>query len=227
MSPASTSHYYDGIVEGVDEARGGHTSAPVIVYSVNFAEVKRLIDADRWEAAGELLASRAQRLQAAGAEVVLLATNTMHRVADTIASALAVPFVHIVDPTAAAIHEAGLDTVAVLGTETTMAGEFYHERFAAHGVETVVPDGSARETVDRVIFEELVHGEVRDASRHRLLAIVADIREAGAEGVVLGCTELAMLLDHDDTDLPVFDTTSRHVSRAVQLCLGETPLPGE
>ncbi len=225
MAPASTTHYYERIVGGVNDARGGHTSAPVVVYSVDFGTVEPLIDADRWTEAGSLLADRAARLEAAGVDFVVMATNTMHRVADDIEAALSVPFVHIVDPTAAAVAEHGIDTVGVLGTQATMEGAFYSERFAAHGVETVVPDADARETVDRVIFEELVHGEVREASRETYRDVIADLRAAGAEGVVLGCTEIEMLVDEDDTTLPVFDTTARHVDRAVELCLGERELP--
>ena len=224
MSPASTTHYYERIVAGVNNARGGHTSAPVVVYSVDFGTVAPIIDADDWDAAGDYLAQRAEAVAAAGADVLLLATNTMHRVADRVAAA-PIPFVHIVDPVATAARDRGIETVGVLGTETTMAADFYRDRFAARGVDTVVPDADAREMVDRVIFEELVHGEIRDDSREQYLDVIADLRAAGAEAVVLGCTEIEMLIDSDDTDLPVFDTTAHHVDRAVELCLGERPLP--
>ena len=224
MSPASTTHYYERIVAGVNDARGGHTSAPVVVYSVDFGTVAPMIDADDWDAAGDYLAKRAEAIAAAGADVLLLATNTMHRVADRVAAA-PIPFVHIVDPVATAVRDRGIETVGVLGTETTMAADFYRDRFATHGVDTVVPDADARAVVDRVIFEELVHGEVRDDSREQYLDVIADLRAAGAEAVVLGCTEIEMLIDSDDTDVPVFDTTAHHVDRAVELCLGERPLP--
>jgi Aspartate racemase len=139
MSPASTTHYYDRIVAGVNEARGGHTSAPVVVYSVDFGTVAPMIDTDDWDAAGDYLAECAEAVAAAGADVLLLATNTMHRVADRVAAA-PIPFVHIVDPVATAARDRGIETIGVLGTQTTMAADFYHDRFATHGVDTVVPD---------------------------------------------------------------------------------------
>jgi len=220
MSPASTTHYYERIVAGVNDVRGGHTSAPVIVYSVDFGRVAPLIDEGRWEEAGAFLRERADALADAGADALFLATNTMHRVADSVAAA-PVPFVHIVDPTAEAIRDHGIETVGVLGTQTTMEGAFYRDRFADHGLDTVVPDADARAAVDRVIFDELVHGEVRDDSRDLYREVVADLRADGAEAVVLGCTEIEMLLGDDDVPVPVFDTTAHHVERAVAVCLGE------
>ena len=224
MSPASTTHYYERIVAGVNEARGGHTSAPLVVYSVDFGTVAPAIDDDRWDEAGEYLAERATAIADAGADALFLATNTMHRVADRVAAA-PVPFVHIVDPTAEAIRERGVETVGVLGTETTMEADFYRDRFADHGLDTVVPGADDRAAVDRVIFDELVHGEVRDDSRELYREVVADLRAEGAQAVVLGCTEIEMLIGPDDVSLPVFDTTAHHVERAVELCLGERPLP--
>jgi aspartate racemase len=150
----------------------------------------------------------------------------MHRVAPAITDALSIPFVHIVDVTAEAIREAGLETVGVLGTQATMAGDFYRDRFADHGIEVVVPDHSAREEVDRIIFAELTHGEVRDASRQTYLDAVDALAAAGAEGIVMGCTEVEMLLSQEDRpSLPMFDTTALHVQRAVEYALGERALP--
>jgi aspartate racemase len=226
MSAESTTHYYERLNAGVNDARGGHTAAPVVVNSVNFGDVEPMVREERWDDAGAYLGDHAARLDAAGVEFVVMATNTMHRVADDIAAALSVPFVHIVDPTADAIREHGIDTVGVLGTQATMAGDFYRDRFADHGIETVVPDADDREAVDRIVFEELVHGEVRDDSRARYRDAIDALRDRGAEGIVLGCTEIEMLIDDGDVpDLAVFDTTDLHVQRAVELCLRRRDLP--
>jgi aspartate racemase len=150
----------------------------------------------------------------------------MHKVAPRITDALSIPFVHIVDVTADAIREAGLETVGVLGTQTTMEAAFYRDRFAEHGVDVVVPDQSARETVDRIVFEELTRGEVREESKATYLDVVDDLADAGAEGLVMGCTEIEMLIEQSDRpDLPMFDTTALHVERAVEYSLGERALP--
>lgn len=225
MSAESTTHYYERLNAGVNDARGGHTAASVVVYSVNFGDVEPMVRENRWDEAGEYLADHATNLDAAGVDFVVMATNTMHRVADDIRDALSVPFVHIVDPTADAIRAAGFDTVGILGTAATMTGDFYRDRFADHGIETVVPDATDRETVDRIVFEELVHGEIRDDSRERYREIVAGLEAVGAEAVVFGCTEIEMLLDESMPEISVFDTTARHVERAVELCLGERELP--
>jgi aspartate racemase len=208
MSAESTVHYYQGLNAGVNDALGGHASAPVVIDSVNFADVAAMIDDDRWTEAGAYLADHARALQRAGAAFVVMATNTMHRVADDLTAALSIPFVHIVDPTAEAIADRGIDTVGVLGTAATMEGAFYRERFADHGIETVTPDADAREEVDRIVFEELVHGEVRDDSRETYLDAIDDLRAAGAAGVVLGCTEIEMLVEQSHVpETPLFDTT--------------------
>lgn len=224
MSPASTAVYYEEIVGGVNDALGGHSAAPVVVWSVDFADVEPMVHDDRWDAAGAYLSERARRVERAGADFLLVATNTMHRVADAIEAAVEIPFVHIVDPVADAAHAAGCDTLGVLGTQTTMADDFYRDRFHERGIETVVPDGTNREELDRVIFEELVHGEVRDDSREWTLAVIDDLCARGADGVVFGCTEIELLLDDDDVPVPVFDTTALHVERAVELSLGTRSL---
>jgi aspartate racemase len=227
MSAESTVHYYQGLNTGVNDALGGHAAAPVVIDSVNFADVATMIDDDRWDEAGAYLADHARAVERAGADFVVMATNTMHRVADDLTAALSIPFVHIVDPTAEAIADRGIDTVGVLGTAATMEGAFYRERFADHGIDTVAPDAGTREEIDRIIFEELVHGEVRDDSRETYLDTIGDLRAAGAEGVVLGCTEIEMLVGASHVpETPLFDTTALHVERAVELCLGERDLSG-
>lgn len=222
MSSESTVEYYRRIDAGVNEAWGGHSDGDLLIRSVDFGEIERFIRTDRWDAAGEYLAAAARDLERGGADVLFMATNTMHRVAPQITEVLSIPFVHIVDPTAEAIREAGIETVGVLGTQATMAGDFYRDRFADHGIDVVVPDAQTREDIDRIIFEELTHGEVREDSRGVYLHAVDDLAEAGAAGIVFGCTEIEMLLSQDDRpDLPMFDTTALHVERAVAVALGE------
>lgn len=220
MSSASTVEYYRGIDEGVNEALGGHHAGDLLIRSVDFGRIERYIREDAWDEAGAYLASTAEQLEAGGADFVVLATNTMHRVADDIEAALSVPFLHIVDVTATAVAAAGVERVGVLGTDAVMTGDFYADRFRSHGIEVVVPDAAARADVDRIIFEELTDGVVREESRERYLAVVDDLVERGAEGVVLGCTEIGLLVDGSDRpEVPVFDTTERHVQRAVEWSL--------
>lgn len=225
MSPASTTVYYDRLVAGVNDALGGHAAPPVTIHSVNFADVEPMIEADRWEAAGAYLADSARLVEQGGAEVLFMATNTMHRVADAIETAVDVPFVHIVDPVADAARDRSLDTLGVLGTQATMSGAFYHDRFAAHGIDTLVPDSETQSVIDRIIFEELVHNETREASREQYLSAIESLVERGAEGIVFGCTEIELLVAAADVSVPVFDTTALHVERAVEMSLGERPLP--
>jgi aspartate racemase len=226
MSAASTAEYYRGLNERVNDALGGHHAAEVVVYSVDFGTVEPLIAADRWDEAGARLADAATALESTGADFVLVATNTMHRVAPAVEDALSVPLVHIVDVTAEAARERGIDTVGVLGTRPVMDGGFYRERFADHGVEVVVPDERDRDRVHDVIFDELTHGVVTDDSRAFYCDVMDDLVDAGAEAIVLGCTEIELLVDEADFDrVPLLDTTALHVERAAELHLGERPLP--
>lgn len=226
MSSESTVSYYRAIDEGVREARGGHTDAELLIRSVNFGRIERYIREDRWDEARATLVEAAAALEAGGAAVVLLATNTMHRVAPAIEAALSVPFVHIVDVTARAVRAAGLETVGLLGTRTTMEADFYRDRLATHGLAVRVPEAPARAAVDRIIFEELTEGTVTDASRERYLTVIDELVAAGAEGVVLGCTEIGLLVEQEDRpEVPLLDTTALHVERAVDLALGAAPEP--
>jgi aspartate racemase len=221
MSSQSTIEYYRLLDEGINDARGGHSAGDLLIRSVDFGDVERFIRTEQWERAGEYLADAARDLEAGGAEFVLMATNTMHRVAPAIERALSVPFVHIVDVTADAVSAAGLDTVGVLGTDAVMTGEFYRDRFAEHGIDVVVPGPSDREVVDEIVFEELTKGEIREESRSTYLRVIDDLTDAGAQGVVLGCTEIDLLIDQADRpNVPMFDTTALHVERAVEYSLG-------
>jgi len=222
MASPSTIEYYRRIDERINDTRGGHNAGEILIRSVNFAAVERFIHNEQWERAGDRLAAAARDLEAGGADFIIMATNTMHKVAPAITDAITIPFVHIVDVTAAAITEAGIDTVGVLGTQTTMEQPFYRDRFAEHGVEIVVPDQTARETVDSIIFEELTKDIIREQSRETYLDVIDDLVDGGAEGLVLGCTEIDLLIEQQDRPtVPLFDTTTLHVERAVGLSLAQ------
>lgn len=226
MSSQSTVAYYRGLNAGVNDALGGHHGADALVYSVDFADVERFIAEERWDDAGDYLANAAGRLERGGADFVVMATNTMHRVAGAIEDALSIPFVHIVDVTADAVRAAGVDTVGVLGTRATMEAAFYRDRFAEHGIDVLVPDAAARDRVDDVIFDELVHDVVREEARRSFLDVMESLVADGAGGIVLGCTEIEMLVGPGDFDaVPLFDTTALHVERSVERCLGDRALP--
>ena len=226
MSATSTVEYYRELNARVNDRLGGHHAAEAVIHSVDFGEFEPLIQADEWGEIGDRLAAAARGLEAGGADFVLVATNTMHRVAPAIESAVSIPLVHIVDVTAEAAREAGLDTLGVLGTRPVMEAGFYRDRFAEHDVEVVVPDAAGRELVDSVIFEELTHGVFTDASRDDYREVMDELVDAGAEGIVLGCTEIGDLVSRDDYDrVPLLDTTDLHVERAVEFQLGERSLP--
>jgi aspartate racemase len=220
MSWESSALYYAVVNEAVRERLGGYHSARVLMASVDFAEVEAMQAAGDWDAAGRLLAAEAVALEAAGAECLVLCTNTMHKVADAIQAATTLPLLHIVDVTAAAVRAAGLSRVALLGTRFTMEQSFVRDRLAGLGVEALVPHGEDLELVHRVIYDELVHGVVRDESRAAYVDVVGRLVAAGAEGVVLGCTEIELLLGQDDVDVPVFATTRLHALAAVDFALG-------
>ena len=219
MSWESSALYYEILNEAVRERLGGYHSARVLMSSVDFAEVEAMQSAGEWDAAGALLAAEAAALEASGAECLVLCTNTMHRVADAIEAATGVPLIHIVDVTAAAIRDAGLSRVALLGTRFTMEQPFARDRLARHGVEALVPPGEDRELVHEVIYGELVHGVVREASRAAYVDVVGRLVADGAEGVVLGCTEIELLLRPQDVDVPVFATTRLHALAALDFAL--------
>lgn len=219
MSWESTSLYYTLINQLVRERFGGMHSALCTVASVDFAVIEELQRAGDWERAGELLATEARGLQAAGAEILVLCTNTMHRVAPAIEAGCDLPLLHLGDVTAAAVLAAGVDSVALLGTAFTMEQAFYRERIAAHGLTVLVPEAADRALVHRVIYDELVHGVVSAESRAAVRAVMARVVAAGAGGVVLGCTELELLVGPADAGVPVFATTRLHAQAAVDAAL--------
>jgi aspartate racemase len=223
MSWESTVPYYRLINEGVKQRLGGLHSARLILYSVDFAEVEHLQRTGDWVAAGALLAQAAQKLQGAGAEGLVLCTNTMHKVADAIESAVQIPLLHIADPTAAQVHQAGLGTVGLLGTRFTMEQPFYKDRLVQqHGLQVLVPSASDRDTVHRIIYEELCLGQVREVSRQAYQRVMADLVAQGAQAIILGCTEISLLVGPDDVPVPLFDTTAIHAISAVDWALGRS-----
>lgn len=215
MSWESTVPYYQLINQTVQAQLGGLHSAKVIVYSVDFAEVERLQATGQWDAAGLLLADVARKLEAAGADALVLCTNTMHKVAPAIAAAVGIPLLHIADPTAQAIAQAGLHTVGLLGTRFTMEQDFYRQRLETHhGLTVLTPLAPDRELVHQVIYQELCLGQVHEASRTTYLRIMADLQTQGAQAIILGCTEIAMLVQPQHCTLPLFDTTALHARSA-------------
>lgn len=219
MSWESSVHYEELINTAVRERLGGLHSADLIVRSYDFATIEALQAADEWEKAGSLLAEDAKRLVAAGAEVIVLCTNTMHRVADAIVAAIDVPFVHLADATAAAVLAAGIDTVGLLGTRFTMEQDFYIERLESHGLTVMVPDEAERIVVHDIIYNELVQGELNRSSREAYLDIIDRLGSAGAQGVIAGCTEIELLVTEDDVFIPYFATTQIHALAAVDAAL--------
>ena len=220
MSWESTVPYYQQINEVIKERLGGLHSAKVILYSVDFHDIERLQQAGEWEAAGKLLAEAARSLQAAGAEFLVLCTNTMHKVASTIEAAVRIPLFHIADPTAMKIREAGYSKVGLLGTRFTMEQGFYIDRLQGHhGLQVLVPKSEDREIVHRVIYEELCLGKVLPKSRAEYRRVIADLKGQGAQAIILGCTEISLLVGPEDSEIPLFDTTRIHARSAAEWAL--------
>ncbi len=220
MSWESSAEYYRLLNEEVRRRLGGHHCAPSLLLTVDFAEIEAMQRAGDWAGAGRRLARAARTLETGGAQMVLLCTNTMHKVADVIEADIGVPFVHIVDATAARIVEAGHRTVGLLATRFTMEMDFYRSRMRQHGVRLVVPEEPDRALVHDVIYQELTQSRIEDSSRRQYQRIIADLAERGAEAVILGCTEITLLIGADDSPIPVFDSTRIHVEHAVDLALG-------
>lgn len=220
MSWESTAEYYRLANELVAQRLGGLHSARLLLASVDFAEIAQLQHDGAWDRAGELLAAEAKALQAGGADLVVLCTNTMHLVADAITAAVDIPLLHIADATAAAVRAAGLRRVGLLATAFTMEKPFLREHLAARGVTTLVPDAPDRARVHAIIYDELCRGIVRAESRAAYRGVIDRLVAAGAEGIVLGCTEIELLIGRDDSPVPVFPTTRLHVEAAVEAALG-------
>lgn len=219
MSWESTLPYYRLINQGVARELGGFHSAKIAMYSVDFAEIEALQRAGEWERSGEVLADAARRLKASGADFVVLCTNTMHKVAHAIEDATDLPFLHITDPTARAIRAAGFDTIGLLGTRFTMEQAFYRDRLAEHGVQAIIPDAQDRDDIHRIIYDELVKGVISDDSRAVARQVIARLVAQGAQAIILGCTELALLIGDADSPVPLFDTCALHADAVVAYAL--------
>ncbi len=215
MSWESSAEYYRLLNQLTAERLGGLHSADCVLLSVDFAPIEEMQTAGRWVEAGELLATHARSLEAAGCDLVLLCTNTMHEVYDAVQGAVSVPVLHLVDATALAVLEAGMSTVGLLATGFTMRQESYRDRMRSNGIRVVVPDQDDRAMVHRVIYDELCRGVIRDESRAAYLEVIDRLVAAGAEGVILGCTEIELLVDQSHTGVPVFPTTRLHVEAAL------------
>ena len=219
MSWESTAEYYRLANEAVRDRLGGLHSARIVLASVDFAEIEALQVAGNWDRAGEILAAEAAHLEAAGAELLLLCTNTMHKVADRVQAAVGIPLLHLADTTAAAVRTAELATVGLLATGFTMEQTFYRDRLARHGLNVLVPDADDRTAVHRIIYDELCRGLIRDDSRRLYRQVIDRLVTAGAQGVILGCTEIELLISPADSPVPVFPTTRLHVEAAVTAAL--------
>lgn len=219
MSWESSLEYYRLLNTGVEDRLGGLHSAKVVMSSVEFAEVTELQQAERWDDVAAILVEAARGVQAAGADLVLMCSTSFHMVAEQVEAALDVPFLHLADPVAHAAREHGLSKLGLLGTAFTMSRGFFTDRIGSHGVEVVVPDERHHETVNRIIYDELVHGKVYDASRTTVVSLIDELWDAGAQGVILGCTELELLVKQADSEIPVFPCTTLHVAAALDRAL--------
>lgn len=221
MSWESTVIYYKIINEKVGEALGGNSSADMIIRSLNLAEIEWLQENDRWDAVAYILTEAACDLERAGAEFIVIASNTVHKVYDQVAEAVKVPIIHIAEPLVEAVVGFGLNTVGLLGTRYTMEGDFLKEKLEAAGVSVVVPDGEAIEQIHQAIFNEAVAGKVRSKTKNMFIDVIDDLAKQGAQGVILGCTELGLMISPDDSKLPLFDTAVLHAEKAAEEVLSE------
>ncbi|WP_159564573.1 aspartate/glutamate racemase family protein [Budvicia diplopodorum] len=220
MSWESTIPYYRHINETIRRHLGGLHSAKVVLFSVDFQEIERLQMNGDWQAAGELLSQAARRLEAAGADFVVICTNTMHKVYDQIADAVSIPLCHIADATASVIQQQGIKTVGLLGTRFTMEQDFYKGRLSEqHNIRVIVPDESDRELVHNVIYQELCLGQINDESRQAFNEIMQRLVDKGAQGIILGCTEIGLLVGEQDASVPLYDTAKIHAVQAAEISL--------
>lgn len=219
MSWESTIPYYREINQTIKAQLGGLHSAKIILLSVDFAEIAAQQQAGEWHAAGEQLANAAQTLERAGADCLVLCTNTMHKVADQITAAINIPFLHIADVTAAEIKHANLHTIGLIGTRFTMEQDFYIDRLRAQNLNVIVPESADRQRVHDIIFNELCQGQILDRSRQIYRGIIQQLVAQGAQAIILGCTEIALLIGDDDATVPLFDTAKLHAQFAARFAL--------
>ena len=221
MSWESTVTYYQIINQLVKKELGGLHSARIVLYSVEFDEIEKCQAAGEWEKSGEILGNAAKGLEAAGADFILICTNTMHKVFDQVQSYVKVPLLHIAQVTADALKRENITKVGLLGTRYTMEQDFYKGRLAENGIEVIIPEGKDIDTVNSIIFNELCLGEIKDESRKKYLAIIDEMTAKGAQGIILGCTEIGLLVNQKDTAAKLFDTTQIHGETAALMSLGK------
>jgi aspartate racemase len=220
MSWESSLEYYRIINETVKKLLGGFHSAKSIMFSFNFDKIQSLQQQGRWQELTELMINAAQKLETGGADVIIICTNTMHKVADEIVNKINIPLLHIADATAEKIIKKKIRTVGLLGTKFTMEEDFYTSRLAnKYGLEVIIPETEAREVIHNIIFNELVLGELKPSSKDQLMKIINQLKTEGVEGIILGCTEIPLLINQDDVDIPIFDTTTIHATAAVEFIL--------
>jgi len=219
MSWESSLVYYRDLNLGVQERLGGLSSPKVVLSTVDFAELTALEEAERWDRIGELLAEAARGVERAGADFLVLCTTTFHKVADEVAAAVDIPLLHLGDVVAEAVREQRVTKVGLIGTTVAMADPFLADKLAQHGVELVVPDTEHHEFLNDAIYQELVHGKVLDPTRRRVVQIVEELWDAGAQGLLVGCTELELLISQSDVDIPAFPCTTLHVQAALDRAL--------
>ncbi len=223
MTPESTITYYQHIVHRYQQRFGNHAYPEIVIYSVSFQQFEDWMEAGEWDAIGTALAAGLKRLEAAGAQLAVVATNTMHLLFERLERESSIPLISIVDAAARAIQRAGLSRVGLLGTRFTMEKSFYADRLAGHGISTIVPDAAERADIHRVIMTELSVGTLDEGSRRRYLEIVEHLAARGAQGIVLGCTEIPLLIRQEHTEIPLFDTTTLHADEALDRAIGDTP----
>ena len=220
MSWESTVTYYQVINETIKRELGGLHSAKLLLYSVDFDEIERYQTRGEWDKSAEVLSDAAMRLENAGADSIVICTNTMHKVVPQISERISVPILHIAETTADKLKEQGITTVGLLGTKYTMTQDFYKAKLIEAGIRVLIPNDDDVETVNSVIYHELCLGNIRQESKEAYLAIIKELEDTGAQGVILGCTEIGLLIQQKDVDLPVFDTTLIHAEKAALLSIG-------
>jgi len=220
MSWESTVEYYRLINEGIKDKLGGFHSAKCLLYSVDFGEIEAWMRTGQWENITKKLTDAAQRLETGGADFILICTNTMHKLFAQIQKECGIELLHIVDAAAEKIQELNIKKIGLLGTRPTMEEDFYKERLEQQGIQVIIPPEKDRETVHRIIFDELCLGKIKEESKQQYIRIIADLSRAGAEGIVLGCTEIPLLIKQSDSQLPLFDTTNLHAMKAVEKAIG-------
>ena len=219
MSWESTQTYYQLINQGVKQRLGGLHSADILIHSLDFAPIEALQMQGDWETMAQILADSGKRLKLAGATGLLIATNTMHKVADRVIEATDLPLIHIADTTAQAIKAQGLSNIALLGTNFTMTQDFYKQRLLDAGLTVIIPNETQRDDIHCIIYDELCQGQILENSRQRYQQVITSLAQQGAEGVILGCTEIGLLISQEDSPIPVFDTTVIHANSAVEFLL--------